>query len=225
MQNFKSFLSEEDKKGYLRFGKTLIINKKPNADINEDKVTNDIVQMFKDNPLPSGTKLYHRFGRIDNSQIKLGFQFNVLEAKFGSDASHEPIIEQVKDVFEQLPYVSGKSISDNTDFCYITYGLPEFNVDTSSKIYLGIDGVSAPPSSLHNIHKIISGECLIIDVPRRIKDSVLGLLLIKKLGKLEEGRFIDKWCGIVIKHFYTDKDVLECQEELITKGFRQYAKL
>jgi hypothetical protein len=225
MQNFKQFLTEEDKKGYLRFGKTLIINKKPNADVNEDKVTDDIVQMFKDNPLPSGTKLYYRFGRIDNSQIKLDFQFNVLEAKFGNDISHEPIIEQIKDAFEQLPYVSGKAISDNNDYCYITYGLPEFNVDTSSIIYLGTNGVSAPPSSLHNIHKIISSPHIIIDVPRQVKDSVLGLLLIKKLEKLEEGRFIDKWCGIVIKHFNIDKDMLECQEELITNGLRQYAKL
>jgi hypothetical protein len=82
--------------------------------------------------------------------------------------------------------------------------------------------------SLHNIHKILRCDTLQIDYDERVTDSALGLVLIPGIRVL---RFLDllqdrSWIGIIQKHIHNkNKDVLECQEELITNGYRKYAKL
>ena len=58
-----------------------------------------------------------------------------------------------------------------------------------------------------------------------IKSNVLGLLMVKKLFIIPD---IFKDSGvydIIKKHYNSDKDVLACQEELISLGFKKYAKL
>jgi hypothetical protein len=84
------------------------------------------------------------------------------------------------------------------------------------------------PMSLHNIHKILHCDTLQIDYDERVTDSALGILLIPDIRVL---RFLDllqdrSWIGIIQKHIHNkNKDILECQEELITNGYRKYAKL
>jgi hypothetical protein len=34
-----------------------------------------------------------------------------------------------------------------------------------------------------------------------------------------------EWAEIIENHLVADRDILECQEELIDKGFKEYAKL
>lgn len=57
----------------------------------------------------------------------------------------------------------------------------------------------------------------------RIMSNVLGLLLIKGLEDIVIHKDFD-WFVIVNKHFESDKDILECREELIAKGLKDYAK-
>ena len=67
-----------------------------------------------------------------------------------------------------------------------------------------------------------------------IRSNILGLLLVKKLSHIivsEKIKF-SRCTGniepfiIVKKHLTTlERDILECQEELITKKYYQYAKL
>ena len=55
-----------------------------------------------------------------------------------------------------------------------------------------------------------------------IKSNILGLLQIKHLKTVKNSHpaFI-----ILSKHLNGDKDILECQEELISNGYKEFAKL
>ena len=56
-----------------------------------------------------------------------------------------------------------------------------------------------------------------------LKSSMLGLMLVKELPRIY---FDNKEVqDIFNRHLKGDKDILDCQEELITKGFKEYAKL
>jgi hypothetical protein len=65
-----------------------------------------------------------------------------------------------------------------------------------------------------------------------IRSNILGLLLVKKLNKIIVSEKIkySRCTGIVEpftivdNHLSLERDVLECQEELITKKYRHFAK-
>ncbi len=79
-------------------------------------------------------------------------------------------------------------------------------------------------TSLHNIHKIINHIGDGADFTKNpIKSHVLGLLLI---DGLEQVWFNNKKVqSIINKHLKGDRDVFECQEELIEAGLDEYAQL
>lgn len=61
-----------------------------------------------------------------------------------------------------------------------------------------------------------------------IESNVLGLILIKNLEKFSFEDFkgeVHPVQNIINKHLKGSRDVLECQEELIENGYKQYAKL
>jgi hypothetical protein len=66
------------------------------------------------------------------------------------------------------------------------------------------------------------GDVLNCDTTK-ITSNILGVLKIKGLKnfRFNSNRDIQ---DIINKHLSSDRDILECQEELITKGFRYYAK-
>lgn len=56
-----------------------------------------------------------------------------------------------------------------------------------------------------------------------IISNVLGVILIKGLrGLFLENKPVE---DILIRHLYKDQDVLECREELVQAGYKEYAKL
>jgi hypothetical protein len=85
--------------------------------------------------------------------------------------------------------------------------------------------------SLHNIHKYVKCDYLQICNISNIKSHILGLMLIPQTT------FIDihytyswtqldtNWLLIVKRHLINNRDILECQEELIIKGYKDYAKI
>lgn len=86
--------------------------------------------------------------------------------------------------------------------------------------------------SLKDIHKQIStvNGTLTIHGAYNISSNVLGLLLIKGLTDIDfdEKAMIfttPKWIPIIKKHFREGKDVMDCQEELIQAGYKDYARL
>lgn len=78
-------------------------------------------------------------------------------------------------------------------------------------------------TSFNNVHKFITGINSIFYLPESLESNILGLLLIKKLDFCTglKAPVMD----IMNRHLSSGKDVLECQEELIEKGFKEYAKL
>jgi hypothetical protein len=82
--------------------------------------------------------------------------------------------------------------------------------------------------SLSGIHKHLL-QCKNIIISGSItKNNFLGLLNIKKLEEVytnDDYDYSGNICEIINKHLQSDRDVLECQEELITNGYRHYAKL
>jgi hypothetical protein len=82
----------------------------------------------------------------------------------------------------------------------------------------------AKPFSLSGFDKqLLSCRILNIKFPEKIIGGTLSLLKIKDLHTINCD-ISPEWLNIIKKHL-TSKDILECQEELITNGFREYAKL
>ena len=59
---------------------------------------------------------------------------------------------------------------------------------------------------------------------KNLKTHMLGILLIKDLKKISFSDNIEVQ-NIINKHLDGDRDILECQEELITNGLKEFAKL
>jgi hypothetical protein len=131
--------------------------------------------------------------------------------------------------------VEGKfSISGNDNISTLDY-FPE----SASKYILRGTSIA----SFHRINKIVKKinpstedyDHFVLPFSN-LGDSFLGFLLIPgcndigysptaTTGELTKYPKFIKAVNIVGRHLQGDKDVLECQEELITNGLRQYAKL
>ena len=84
------------------------------------------------------------------------------------------------------------------------------------------------PFTLANIDKHLPAAKIIsIENPEKIIGNVLGLLKIKSLQQVSwvgHGS-MPKWIGIINDHLDGDRDILQCQEDLIDAGLQQYARL
>jgi hypothetical protein len=79
-------------------------------------------------------------------------------------------------------------------------------------------------TGLSNIHEMIDCQTLRMDGARKVTRSVLALLRIPSLKSL----YADDrsgWVKIVSEHLKGEKDILACQEELINRGLKEYARL
>jgi hypothetical protein len=85
-------------------------------------------------------------------------------------------------------------------------------------------------SNLSGIHKIVKKIGGAFTIPNTVTSSVLGLLMIPfweikvSMTAIPVGSKLPKVVEIVNRHS-KERDVLECQEELISAGFKEYAKL
>ena len=103
--------------------------------------------------------------------------------------------------------------------------------DGPTHVYKNYSASSNNIKTLKDIHKHIRqiGEVLYLH-NNPIQSHILGLLLIKELRKVysvgntffSTGNAIFE---IINNHIGRDRDVLECQEELISAGYKEYAKL
>ena len=76
---------------------------------------------------------------------------------------------------------------------------------------------------LKNIHKQINSVTVIDFRDNPLKSNILGLLLIKHIDSAYYPN--SQPIEIINKHLDNNRDVLECQEEMIASGFKEYAKL
>jgi len=86
--------------------------------------------------------------------------------------------------------------------------------------------------TLEGIGKDFCTETRHLRILNRIKSNMLGILKIKgleKLDKIQHGIFatpdFNKAYSIVNEHLSGNRNILECQEELIDAGLKDYAEL
>lgn len=64
-----------------------------------------------------------------------------------------------------------------------------------------------------------------LSLPSSIKSNMLGIILIKELKLITFFRSIKKIQDIFNDQLSGDRDIIECREELIQAGYKEYAKL
>jgi hypothetical protein len=85
--------------------------------------------------------------------------------------------------------------------------------------YFELDGGSLVFDS--HLHSVIKSNLLSLILLKGVKDIIVAEEGMTIVGDTDFSRAIK----IIKKHVLSDKDVLECQEELIENGYKEYAKL
>ena len=134
-------------------------------------------------------------------------------------------------------YIGGDLVCSRQDMSSFIGG-PKFVGGTVRVSHTGISSLEGAPnfiggifycnhnkiSTLKNVHKQIKHINGIFSLSSNpIMSNILGLLLIEKLNLVDNNHnaFL-----IINKHLQCgDRDVLECQEELISSGYKEFAKL
>jgi hypothetical protein len=102
---------------------------------------------------------------------------------------------------------------------YVTCsGFPKLFVGTKN-LYMNCSKVP----SLSGSNKIINCEKLKFCFAHNIKGNILSLMIMSKLKKVEATT--TDWLDIINKHLTGDRDLLDCKEELMNAGLKEYAKL
>ena len=112
-------------------------------------------------------------------------------------------------------------------------GLPK-KIGTRNFVLSWLNLHDNPITSLKGIgHYYSGGQCgKSIKLPLSIKSNILGLLQINKLERVfieSNGQTANpdlySACEIVTKYLQGSRDILDCQEELIDAGLKDFAKL
>lgn len=140
----------------------------------------------------------------------------------GGFSVHKSNLTSLKGIPEVINGSCGISLSKDNPMTEIDY-LPK-----TIKEYFVLSGNF---KTLKNIHKKCSSIGQEFAIECNIESNILGLLLIKNVevfnsGLMSRQEFTDA-LKIINKHYKRDGsgDVLECQEELIENGLKEFAKL
>lgn len=180
-----------------------------------------------------GDLMYNQFGerilQIEYRNGELLFCIDLNDAHQASKKGIKEVDDKILSLLNEYykDYGLKKSLHLMESFVSVSKGeIPDGIKIETKAITLHYSIVPDESISLHDIHKKIDCEHLQINGTSKIKDSVLGLLKIKKLKTLRViGLNKAEWFDIVLKHFQTDKNILDCQEELMDNGLKRYAKL
>lgn len=134
---------------------------------------------------------------------------------------HDVITSILEDLYDESRIE--KEIEQSTSKLYLIDGLPPFPIEWDEIIIEVVKDFT-----FTSIEKLISNsELLSIENAHKIKPSgVLSLFKLKNVTDVffESANPKPEWIKIVSKHLDADKDILECREELIAAGFKDYAK-
>ncbi len=215
MQNFKQFLKEDNSEYVIK----LIVEFSIRYEDIEDYLKEQKETIIKNIEEKTNTKVFFFDIRKHSFSIELKINNdNQLTQLMQIEKEVVDILEKYNsnDSFQHLP-------NDTNLELLVNHSLPQHIKISFPYIYITAQG----PTSFKGINKIIGDfELLQIRNNSKITDSVLGLLLLNKTNRKISLLFSkNEWVKILNKHLENDNDVLECQEELITNGLRQYAKL
>jgi hypothetical protein len=211
MQNFKQFLSESPETfAYLDF----YISYADEPD-DYDSVQSKIISAIKLLKIPGLEVTGYSSSSLN---IEIRFDLNWLKTNQQNLPKYQI---QILDTISPLLKPTNLDLQfTKSDITLRT--IPDFVVEWDNII------INAQRNaSLKDIHKFIKCDELVIEDAGYVSSNILGLLLIDKKTTIEimGSPINNKWIPIVKKYIKGTRDILECQEELITNGLRQYAKL
>ncbi len=223
MQNFKSYLLSENQNTNFSITSKVRIEMPHNLNMlsayrgREKEIKQEFSELAKENGLPEIIKL-----------LFLPSTCSLIHGFFPGKYNKQQIDDIAQKYTDLLgSYLKNETILKNNRLnpqitIYDNYNLDVF-IDT-----IQVDINFKASASLKNINKIVNCESIhFIDI-ELITGNVLGLLIIPKLKTIYNENFEQDdtlWFNIMDAHIEGDKDILDCQEELITNKLKEYAKL
>ena len=216
MQNFKSFLNEDNNAEYkIALYLEYDIRYEDIVDyLNEQKqnIIEDIKQKTKVNKID-----------IDIRGYSFSVILNIEDNQLNNLKSIENTIIDILQKHNNNDSFQYLNQDTNIELILLNNQLPQNIKINFPQIYIS----PMQPISFKGINKII-GDFQIMNVrnAKNITDSILGLVLLNKSNRKISIVFSTlQWTKIVNNCLMSDTDILECQEELIKEGYAQYAKL
>lgn len=161
---------------------------------------------------------------IDGKQLAA----NVASVRFEPKKASQPFEWPLENKQHKL---NGLELGNS--FSSFGYVIENF-VDFPNAIYLLINGKSTTIKSfkgiehLSNLHTLKISDVIDIDcgVLRILKSQALALNILNVTARAtERAKEYNKLSDIMNKHLFGDRNVAECQQELIEEGLQEFAKL
>jgi len=216
MQNFKSFLNEDNNAEYK-------IALYLEYDIRYEDIV-DYLNQQKQNIIQD----IKQKTKIDKIDIDIrGYSFSVIlnieDNQLNNLKSIENTIIDILQKHNNNDSFQYLNQDTNIELILLNNQLPQNIKINFPQIYIS----PMQPISFKGINKIIEDfQIMNVRNAKNITDSILGLLLLNKSNRKISIVFSTlQWTKIVNNCLMSDTDILECQEELIKEGYAQYAKL
>ena len=223
MQNFKSYLNENQNTNFSITSKIRIemphnLNMLSAYKGREKEIKQEFSELAKENGLPEIIKL-----------LFLPSSCSLIHGFFPGKYNKQ----QINDIAQKYTDLLGSYLKNETIFNNDKLNNPQITIYDNYNLDVFIDIIHANidfriNSTLKNIDKIINcGSIEFINNIEHITGNVLGLLRIPKLEQIFNDSTIEDplWFNIIDAHIEADKDLLDCQEELIANDLKEYAKL
>lgn len=227
MQNFKQFLLKEENHNPQGYDLSLCLNFETGIhipEIVEDYTNPDDVDITEQSIQGEMRQLLHyQFEAYFDSSAEFIISIDIPSSD--KNINHSYISGKQSEIWNAMTEIFNGEVVNNHSI-----PIPIVNVrqQLSPDIKIENAGVQfylpwAKPFTLSGIDKQLDCEYIRLSHPEKIVGNVLSLLKIKKF-RMIYCQDAPKWVKIVNSHLL-QKDILECQEELITTGLKQYAKL
>jgi hypothetical protein len=137
-----------------------------------------------------------------------------------SDVSHKSLAS----LYDNTVRIVAKSLNSSSRLTVghflLCMGMPTFPVS-----YHDIVLYAQPNMNLIGINKFIMADEFQIDKCENITGYVLSVLKVDSKSIFLSASENIEWMEIVNKYLASNRDIIDCQEELIEAGFKEYAKL
>lgn len=144
-----------------------------------------------------------------------------------SKGSIDKYIETLIPVFNKLyPYNRYfPKASEHNQTLVISNNMPSFPIFCRKDILISCKNLK----TFNGAENIKNSEVLLLKDTKKWVGPVLGLLKSPAKSRIYcqngPGQPDPGWFEILKRHWDSDRDILDCQEELITAGFKDYAKI
>lgn len=224
MLGFKQFLLEENiKLPILVFDTQLTSDALDKAyNMNTDQLIEHLKKKLKEKNFDTQFIDSISHGKDVNGFIEISFQLT--EADVVGDSTLNNKAEEILTVFCHI--FNDRYLFDFDSLRVLIFSRMNFKVNFNT-IYIMVKA-SSDFEKLTGLDKLIECRSLFLVAPGTIDGNVLSILKIKGIkhfavfGFAKAGK---EWPPIIRKYVVNKGSILDCQEELIKNGLKEYAKL